>query len=276
MTAFAFLMRAMVQEGKIREPGMPSSQMERASGPADSRLAPGDRAPGPLPGAPCVVTCGILLRISGAGGLYLWMESCLSRHSTPMEPLMFDDAAARRAAASNSAGERAGAARRDTETIAALFESEESALLHYAIGIVRRRIVAEELVQEAFLRLHKVWDQVDNPRGWLYRSVRNLALNHLRDTRRETQLDDSTAQDDALPRELLGRYEAIGTVRMLLSEMPEDDRNLIRLKYDDGLRYQEISRRTGLSVGNVGFRLHHALKGLLDGLQRAGIEGSQG
>jgi len=194
-----------------------------------------------------------------------------------MEPLMFDDAAARPAAASNPAGARAGAARRDPETIAALFESEESALLYYAIGIVHRRIVAEELVQEAFLRLHKVWDQVDNPRGWLYRSIRNLALNHLRDTRKETQLgEDAAAQDDALPRELLGRYEAIGTVRMLLNEMPEDDRNLIRLKYDDGLRYQEISRRTGLSVGNVGFRLHNALKGLLDGLQRAGIEGSQG
>ena len=189
---------------------------------------------------------------------------------------MFDNEPARTPAESNAAGARAEATG-GPRTIAALFESEESALLHYAIGIVRRRIVAEELVQEAFLRLQKVWGQVDNPRGWLYRSIRNLALNHLRDTRHETQLgDDSAVQEEALPRELLGRYEAIGTVRMLLSEMPEDDRNLIRLKYDDGLKYQEISERTGLSVGNVGFRLHHALKGLLDGLQRAGIEGSQG
>jgi len=194
-----------------------------------------------------------------------------------MEPLTFDNEPARTPAESNAAGGRAKAPSGSPGTIASLFESEESALLHYAIGIVRRRIVAEELVQEAFLRLQKVWGQVDNPRGWLYRSIRNLALNHLRDTRHETQLgDDSAVQDDTLPRELLGRYEAIGTVRMLLSEMPEDDRTLIRLKYDDGLKYQEISRRTGLSVGNVGFRLHHALKGLLDGLQRAGIEGSQG
>jgi RNA polymerase sigma-70 factor (ECF subfamily) len=163
------------------------------------------------------------------------------------------------------------------QSLAALFESDESALLHYAVGIVRRPIVAEELVQEAFLRLHKVWGQVDNPRGWLYRSIRNLALNHLRDTRQESQLDEESASlDETLPRELLGRSEAVGTVRMLLAEMTEDDRNLIRLKYHDDLKYEEISRRTGLSVGNVGFRLHHALKGLLDGLQRAGIEGSQG
>jgi len=163
------------------------------------------------------------------------------------------------------------------QSLAALFESEESALLHFALGIVRRRTVAEELVQEAFLRLQKVWDQVDNPRGWLYRSIRNLALNHLRDTPPEAQLDEErAAPDETLPRELLGRNEAIGTVRMLLAEMPEDDRALIRLKYHDDLKYQEISQRTGLSVGNVGFRLHHLLRGLLDGLHRAGIEGSEG
>jgi RNA polymerase sigma factor (sigma-70 family) len=190
---------------------------------------------------------------------------------------MFEGAPVGPSAAPDAAAPQAEAMNPAPKTIAALFESEESALLHFAIGIVRRRIVAEELVQEAFLRLHKVWGQVDNPRGWLYRTTRNLAINHLRDTHPETQLDEErAAQDQSLPRELLGRSEAIGTVRMLLAEMTEEDRNLIRLKYQDELKYQEISSRTGLSVGNVGFRLHHVLKGLLDGLRRAGIEGSEG
>jgi len=190
---------------------------------------------------------------------------------------MFESAPARLSNVSNFPAPRAEAMKPSPQNIAELFESEESALLHFAIGIVGRRMVAEELVQEAFLRLHRVWGQVDNPRGWLYRSIRNLALNQLRDQPRETQLDEERAAlDQSLPRELLGRSEAVGTVRMLLAEMPEDDRNLIRLKYLENLKYQEISRRTGLSVGNVGFRLHHLLKGLLDGLQRAGIEGSQG
>lgn len=190
---------------------------------------------------------------------------------------MFEGAPARSSACSNHAAARVEVMKLNPQSIAELFESEESALLHFAIGIVRQRMVAEELVQEAFLRLHRIWGQVDNPRGWLYRSIRNLALNHLRDRPRESQLDEErVAQDQSLPRDLLGRSEAIGTVRMLLAEMPEDDRNLIRLKYLENLKYQEISRRTGLSVGNVGFRLHHLLKGLQDGLQRAGIEGSQG
>jgi RNA polymerase sigma-70 factor (ECF subfamily) len=88
--------------------------------------------------------------------------------------------------------------------------------------------------------------------------------------------EEATAGDEKLPREVLGRLEAIGTVRMLLAEMPEADRNLIRLKYLEDLKYDEISRRTGLSVGNVGFRLHHALKDLLGRMHKAGIEGSEG
>ncbi|MEO5961234.1 MAG: RNA polymerase sigma factor [Opitutaceae bacterium] len=162
-------------------------------------------------------------------------------------------------------------------TLAALFQSEESGLLRYAIGLVGRRSVAEELVQETFLRLHQVWSEVENPRGWLYRSLRNLALNHLRDRPKESELHEETApHEQKLPVETLGRDEAVGTVRLLLAEMTPEDRDLIRLKYLDELKYQEISRRTGLSVGNVGYRLHHLLKTLADGLRRAGIDGSQG
>jgi RNA polymerase sigma-70 factor (ECF subfamily) len=194
-----------------------------------------------------------------------------------MEPLMFEGEQPRPSPASISEVPRPEGAQPRPRSIVALFQSEESALLHFALGIVGQRAVAEELVQEGFLRLQKVWGQVDNPRGWIYRSIRNLALNHLRDRPRETPLDEERASaEESLPRDLLGRSEAVGTVRMLLAEMPEEDRNLITLKYHENLKYQEISRRTGLSVGNVGFRLHHLLKGLLDGLQRAGIEGSQG
>ena len=60
------------------------------------------------------------------------------------------------------------------------------------------------------------------------------------------------------------------------AEVPAEDRELIQLKYLDNLKYQEISRRTGLSVGNVGYRLHHLLKTLADDLRRSGIDGSQG
>jgi RNA polymerase sigma-70 factor (ECF subfamily) len=206
-----------------------------------------------------------------------------------MEPLAFPSEPS--PDASNAAGERgtvpppqvAVAMKPEPLTLAALFEAEESPLLRFALGLVGRRSVAEELVQETFLRLHQVWEQVENPRAWLYRSLRNLALNHLRDRPRETELVEATESartnadaDPPVPPDELGRLEAVGMVRLLLAELPDDDRALIRLKYHDDLKYREISARTGVSVGNVGYRLHHLLKQLADALRRAGIEGSQG
>lgn len=161
--------------------------------------------------------------------------------------------------------------------LAALFEAEEGPLLQFALGLVRRRSVAEDLVQDAFLRLQPLYAEIENPRAWLYRSLRNLALNHLRDHRRETELEtDSTPAEDDLAPEALARLEALGQVRLLLSELPPEDRDLLRLKYHEDLKYHEIGRRTGLNPGTVGYRLHHLLKSLADSLRRSGVEGSQG
>lgn len=194
-----------------------------------------------------------------------------------MEPLAITHDSPPQTPISKPTAAVAVAMKTEPPTLAALFETEESGLLRFALGLVGRRSVAEELVQETFLRLHQLWAQVENPRAWLYRSLRNLALNHLRDHRRETNIeDDSAPSDAAIPAETLGRMEAIGMVRLLLTELPEEDRELVRLKYHHNLKYREISERTGMSVGNVGYKLHHLLKGLADALRRSGIEGSEG
>ena len=163
-------------------------------------------------------------------------------------------------------------------TFREVFEAEESPLLRFAYGFVGQRETAEDLVQDAFLKLHGHWEEVEQPRAWLYRCVRNLALNHIRDHRRETELDpkhDTPGKDD-VPEELLGRLEATGTLQLLLAEMEPKDRELITLKYGEGLKYQQISQRTGISVGNVGYKLHHLLKDLADSLRTLGIESPTG
>jgi RNA polymerase sigma-70 factor (ECF subfamily) len=194
-----------------------------------------------------------------------------------MEPLVFERAPVAALMATSGAAVPCPSTLPLKQSLTELFAEQESGLLHYAIGLTGRRAVAEELVQETFLRLHQVWAEVENPRGWVYRTVRNLSLNHLRDHPKEGELlEDSATQETSLPVEMLGRAEAVGTMRLLLAEMSAEDRDLVRLKYHDGLRYDEISKRTGLSVGNVGYRLHHVLKALADSLRRAGIEGSKG
>jgi RNA polymerase sigma-70 factor (ECF subfamily) len=151
-------------------------------------------------------------------------------------------------------------------------------LLRYAYGLLGQRETAQDLVQEVFLKLHAHWDKVVNPRAWLFRSIRNLALNHLRDHRRETATDliHELASDAPDPEQSLGRLEALGTLQLLLAELDPADRALISLKYHENLKYEQISQRTGLSIGNVGYKLHHALKNLADSLRRLGIESADG
>lgn len=163
-------------------------------------------------------------------------------------------------------------------TLRQVFEAEESPLLRFAFGLVGQRENAEDLVQDAFLKLHAHWDEVANPRAWLFKTVRNLALNHLRDHKRETPLENSDdfKSQSPEPDHSLGRLEAIGTLQLLVSELDPGDRQLIALKYHENLKYDQISQRTGLSVGNVGYKLHHTLKNLADSLRRLGIESAEG
>lgn len=167
------------------------------------------------------------------------------------------------------------------ESIEALFASLESPLLNYAVRLAGERTVAEDIVQEAFMKLHVQFSEVREPRRWLYRTVHNLALNQRRQSNKivpltqpsEDQSSALTEQADAepLPDEHIVRLEGIGLVRLSLGMLDERSRELVRLKFDEDLSYKEISERTGLTTGNVGYLLHHALKTMAAELARTGL-----
>ena len=166
-------------------------------------------------------------------------------------------------------------------TLQSLFDSEETTLLKYAFSFVGRRAVAEEIVQEVFLQLHKRWDEVESPKAWLFRSVRNKAFNYVRDNKRESlnspdQIGDGSAASMSrageTPDASLEHMEALAAVRQSLEELDETDRQLVKLKYFSDLKYRDISAETGLKIGNVGYRLHHILKELADKLRRLGFD----
>ena len=167
------------------------------------------------------------------------------------------------------------------ETIEELFAALESPLLSYALRLVGELSVAEDMVQDAFMKLHAQFEKVREPRRWLYRTVHNQALNHRRQTYKIVPLNqqgegDTQAATDAtdpqpLPDEQIARWEGIGLVRLSLEALDERSRELIRLKFNEGLSYKEISTRTGLKAGHVGYLLHHALKSIADELAKLGV-----
>ncbi len=169
-------------------------------------------------------------------------------------------------------------------TIEALFEALESPLLAYALRLVGDRDAAEDLVQEAFMKLHAQFQTVREPRLWLYRTVHNQALNHRRRSSKVVSLHPQTGGDtdsdgeretpdpQMLPDEQVARWEGIGLVRLTLETMDERSRELIRLKFTENLSYKEIAERTGLTAGHVGYLLHHAIKTVGVELAKTGVK----
>jgi len=167
------------------------------------------------------------------------------------------------------------------ETIEELFAALESPLLGYAQRCAGELSVAEDVVQEAFMKLHAQFEQVQKPRQWLYRKVHNLALNCRRAAKKTVPLDPDPQREDfpvndppdpALPPDAqMLRWEGIGLVRISLETLDARSQLLVRLKFHDELTYQEIAGRTGLSPGNVGFILHHALKTIAAELAKTGV-----
>ena len=102
-------------------------------------------------------------------------------------------------------------------------------------------------------------------------------MNHLRAGRKTVPLEagpgdrDEFSDAHPLPDEQIERIEAIGQTRLCLDGLEARKRELIRLKFEEGLSYKEISARTNLSMSNVGYLLHHALKELAAALAKAGV-----
>ena len=181
----------------------------------------------------------------------------------------------------------ASAEPRRFESIEEVFAALESPLLSYALRLLHARAAAEDIVQEAFMRLHSQFKEVRDPRRWLYRTVHNLALNQRRKDDKIVPLDPvagtrtreenavsvipDTADPELLPDEQIIRWEGIGLVRLSLGTLDERSREVLKLKFEENLSYREISAKTGLSVSNVGYLLHQALKMIAAELARSGF-----
>lgn len=150
-------------------------------------------------------------------------------------------------------------------------------MLRYAFTLTGRRVVAEEIVQEVFMQLHARWHEVQTPSAWLIRCVRNRAFQYLRKSKREVltageEARQNVTTQEPTPDSLMAHMETCAVLRGLVDGLEETDRQLVKLKYFEGLKYRDISQKTGLSITNVGYRLHHILKLLGQKLQPPEID----
>ncbi|MFO0892248.1 MAG: sigma-70 family RNA polymerase sigma factor [Isosphaeraceae bacterium] len=144
----------------------------------------------------------------------------------------------------------------------------EGPLLLYATRLLGDSETARDVVQDTFLRLCGQ-DRVrvgDHLAEWLFTVCRNRALDVLRKEHRMTQLKDdqvSRCLNSAPgPAEAAESHDLGARVLALMESLPNNQREVLRLKFQNGFSYQEISRISGHSVSNVGYLIHAGIKTL--------------
>ncbi len=153
----------------------------------------------------------------------------------------------------------------DQEWISGWVEAWGDRMTQFAYSLVQDAMVAQDVVQEAFLRLYQ-WhgrhpSQELKP-GWLYTVTRNLAYDALRDkTRRPLILDEPEEIENLRDWSTRGGDPARGvevSVLEVLETLEAEDRECLSLFYYGDLSTKEIARRLKMSEGSVRTRLYRA------------------
>lgn len=169
-----------------------------------------------------------------------------------------------------------------SEWVHRALEEHEAPLLRYAFSLTGDLETARDVVQDTFLRLCEQDPEAIGQRlaPWLFTVCRNRVV----DVRRKEQRMSPLTEIDLERAEAAGPdpsgaaevAEGAGLVMAFLEQLPVNQREVVRLKFQGQMSYEEISQVTALSVGNVGFLLHTALKTLRRRMERVERSGHPG
>ena len=151
----------------------------------------------------------------------------------------------------------------------------EQPLIRYAVRITGDAERARDVVQDVFVRLCDVDPGEMNGRmpAWLYTVCRNRALDVLRkDGRMQTVADKRIELSDAAKHEpsfVLERKETASRVGLIIDDLPANQREVLALRFEHDLSYRDIAAVTSLTVSNVGYLIHTAIRTLRERLAAA-------
>jgi RNA polymerase sigma-70 factor, ECF subfamily len=144
------------------------------------------------------------------------------------------------------------------------YDQHGPALVAYACSFVADASAAEDAVHQVFLRLLRGNTQTpDAPLAYLYRAVRNAALNLRRNGKRDVPIE---TQDSCFVHRG-GNREAALALQAALGELPEEQREAVVMRTWSGMTLEEISVATGTPLNTVASRYRYALEKLRERLQ---------
>jgi RNA polymerase sigma-70 factor (ECF subfamily) len=170
----------------------------------------------------------------------------------------------------------------EADALDALARKHRPAVRRTALAVLGDEDAAEDVAQDAMIRMQA---SLPGFRGeaelgtWLYRVTLNLCQDHLRRTRRrrgDVPLHDAPSSPafrrEERPDETVDRERARAAVRAALAALPEDQREVLTLRYMADLSYAEIARITATPQGTVASRVFRALVRLGQDLEPRHLE----
>jgi len=174
-----------------------------------------------------------------------------------------------------------GLRRRDPDLLDRLIEQYQHRLLRYLVYLSGGRELAEDLFQETWIRVLERGHQYDGKHEfitWLYAVARNLTIDYLR-KRNPVSLDGLMEDEEHAPFEpadprpmaweVIQQQEEAERVGAVLVSIPAECRETLVLRFQEGLRLEEIARVTGAPLGTVKSRLYRGLNMLMSRLKGA-------
>ena len=160
------------------------------------------------------------------------------------------------------------AARGDRVAFEAVYRATAPRALGIALRLLRRRDLAEEAVQEAYVEIWRKAASFDAARGpapaWIAGIVRYRAIDLLRRLQRRDQLEGGETQLEIpdpgpLASDLVIDMETAGRLAGCLNTLRSEQEQAIRLAYFDGLTYEQVSHRLNSPVGTTKSRIRRGL-----------------
>ncbi|MDY6297139.1 MAG: sigma-70 family RNA polymerase sigma factor [Alloprevotella sp.] len=154
-----------------------------------------------------------------------------------------------------------------------LLERYKDRLYSYILYIVHNNDVADDLFQDTFVRAIMTIRQgryAESGRfyPWLTRIAHNLIIDQFRTERTENTVESENAQRDLLnnlrladasiEQQMLDEQTS-EDVRRLVRHLPENQKEVVRMRYYEGLSFKEIAERTGVSINTALGRVHYAI-----------------
>lgn len=165
----------------------------------------------------------------------------------------------------------------NTNAYAMLINKHKTMAFNVALRITRNREDAEEVIQDAFLKVYyslKEFEGKSKFSTWLYRIVYNQAISKIRKKNiAQNDLDDEIINNftvGEISRDLnyLASEDQTRYINLALAKLPEEDSAIVTLFYLNESSVEEVSEITGLSESNVKVKLHRSRKKLYDELKQ--------